>query len=100
MPGRNNVAAPHKDEPPGVQAEGFKGQEQDDSRDSQASGYGTQADAERMAVATMSAHAARAGCTLHELAGGGFLLCKWSLSRELPDLRAVAALLRRMGVQA
>lgn len=90
----------HKDEDPGRPGhEVFKGQEQDDSRDSQASGYGMQADAERKAVATMSAHAARAGCTLHELAGGGFLLCRWHLARELPDLRAVASLLRQMGVR-
>lgn len=51
MPGHHDVAAPHKSETPGGQAEGFKGQEQDDSRDSQACGYGSQADADLQAVA-------------------------------------------------
>jgi len=50
------------------------------------------------ARATMTARAALAGCTLHELSGGGFLLCRWGMAKELPDLRAVAALLGRMGV--
>ena len=39
------------------------------------------------ALATMTAQAARCGCTLHELA------------RELPCLRAVGDMLRRIGQQ-
>lgn len=55
-----------------------------------------QLDAARKAFLTVRAEAARAGCALYELAGGGYLLCRWSLSRELPDLRAVTALVRRV----
>jgi len=60
---------------------GFKGQTQNDGTDSQAGDYGTQADAERKEVARVTALAA----------------C-WNLvSPERPDLRAVMALLLRMG---
>lgn len=53
--------------------------------------------AERKAFAMMTARAALCGCTLHELSGGGHLLCRWGISRELPCLRAVGELLRRIG---
>lgn len=49
------------------------------------------------AFATMTARAALCGCSLHELSGGGYLLCRWGMSRELPCLRAVGDLLRRLG---
>lgn len=52
---------------------------------------------ERKAFATMTAQAARLGCSLHELAGGGYLLCRWGMAKELPCLRAVGDLLRRIG---
>jgi len=45
----------------------------------------------------LAALAARNGIALHELASG-YLLCRWGRCRELPDLRAVALLLRQMGV--
>lgn len=48
----------------------------------------------------LAAHAAIAGYGLHELAGGGYLLCKWGMARELPDLRAVVALMRQIGIRA
>jgi len=54
-------------------------------------------DDDRKAVITMMAHAAQAGCTLHELASGGYLLCRWGMAKELPCLRAVGDLLRRIG---
>jgi hypothetical protein len=54
-------------------------------------------DGDRKAVITMMAHAAQAGCTLHELASGSYLLCRWGMAKELPCLRAVGALLRRIG---
>jgi hypothetical protein len=47
----------------------------------------------------MTAQAARCGCTLHELASGGYLLCRWGMARELPCLRAVGNMLRRIGGQ-
>ena len=49
---------------------------------------------------TVRAIAARAGVELYELAEGGYLLTRWNMHRELPDLRAVVELLRRMGVAA
>jgi len=52
---------------------------------------------ERKTFATMAARAARCGCTLHELAGGGYLVAKWNYSRAVPCLRAVGDMLRTMG---
>ena len=49
--------------------------------------------------AYLAATAAGAGATLHHLAGG-YRLCRWGHCRELPDLQAVALLLRRMGVRS
>jgi len=83
----------HKDEAPGVMAEGFKEQGIANTTDC------AQVDADRKHFAKLAAHAAMAGCTLHELSGGGFLLCRWGLAKELHDMRAVAALLGRMGVR-
>lgn len=51
-------------------------------------------------VATMTARAALGGVQLHRFATGGFLLTRWNLSTELPDLASVAALLDRMGMVA
>lgn len=48
--------------------------------------------------ATLSALAARKGIALHALADGSYLLCRWGLSRSLPDLCFVASLLRQMGI--
>ncbi len=55
-----------------------------------------QAGDERKEFASAAALAAQAGCTLHELSSGGYLLGRWSMCREVPDLRAVHALLARM----
>ena len=73
---------------------GFSGQGTADTRDC------AQADADRKYFTTLAARAAMTGCTLHELACGGFLLCRWGMAKELPDLRAVAAMLGRMGAPA
>jgi hypothetical protein len=59
----------------------------------------TAALADGKALATMRARAVQAGCVLHELSGGGYLLCRWGWTKELPCLRAVGDLLRRMGGQ-
>lgn len=55
-----------------------------------------QPDAERKRFATAAALAAQAGCTLHELSSGGYLLGRWTFCKELPDLNAVHQLLRRI----
>jgi len=52
------------------------------------------------AFATLAARAARAGCGLYALASGNYLLTRWQMVRELPDLRAVGQLLDAMGVRA
>lgn len=52
---------------------------------------------ERKAFITMQARAALYGCTLHELADGGFLVGKWNYSKAVPCLRAVGDLLRQIG---
>lgn len=49
------------------------------------------------AFATMQARAALAGCTLHRLASGAYLLGRWNLSREFPNLREVSVVLDRIG---
>jgi hypothetical protein len=55
-------------------------------------------DARRKVVEDMRARLALAGGhVLHELPDGSFLVCKWGMSRALPDLRAVAAFLRQIG---
>lgn len=51
----------------------------------------------RKTLATMQARAALVGCTLHELADGGYLVCRWNLSAFAPCLRCVGDLLRRIG---
>lgn len=51
-----------------------------------------------MQFATLAALAARNGITLIALTDGSYLLCKWGLSRAVPDLCVVASLLRRTGV--
>jgi hypothetical protein len=48
------------------------------------------------AYATARAQAAMLGAGLYRLEGGAFLLTRWGLARELPDLGAVADLLRVM----
>ena len=52
---------------------------------------------ERKTFITMQAQAARCGCTLHELADGGYLVSRWNYSRAVPCLRAVGDMLRQMG---
>ena len=50
-------------------------------------------------LATMTARAAMCGCTLHELADGGYLVGKWNYSKAAPCLRAVGDLLRQIGAR-
>ena len=52
---------------------------------------------ESKALATMQARAALCGCTLHELAQGGYLVGKWNHSKAVPCLRAVGDMLRQIG---
>jgi hypothetical protein len=49
------------------------------------------------ALTTMQAHAALCGCTLHELADGGYVVGRWNYSKAVPCLRAVGDVLRQIG---
>jgi hypothetical protein len=88
------VAAPN-DDAPGLQAEGVRSENQMSEHPDSAAAY-----ADRKALATLAARAKVAGCTLTELSDGGFLLCRWGWAKALPDARAVAAMLGRMGGRA
>lgn len=56
-----------------------------------------QADDDCKLRADLAAAAALAGFELHPLSSGGWLLCRAGAARALPDLAAVAALLRQLG---
>lgn len=83
-------ATPENDNAP-CQARVIGEQEKANSHDS-ADGEGSS-----KALATMRARAGLAGCTLHELADGGYLICRWNLSTFAPCLRCVGDLLRKIG---
>ncbi|MBN9573740.1 MAG: hypothetical protein J0H16_07350 [Alicycliphilus denitrificans] len=48
--------------------------------------------------ANLFARFALKGAAVHRLADGGYVVCQWSLSRAVPDLPALAAFGRMMGV--
>lgn len=52
---------------------------------------------ERKAFATLQALAAMAGCSLRQLDGGGYLICRWRFCKTLPSLDAAAAFLHQIG---
>ena len=60
--------------------------------------YSASDDADDKYLARLQAEAALVRCALYPLASGNYLLTHtgWGLSRELPSLRAVQALLRQM----
>jgi len=57
-------------------------------------------DAERKEQATLAARLAFKGYSLHELAGGGFLISRWDRTAHCSDLGAVAGFLRRIEGEA
>lgn len=54
--------------------------------------------AEGKALATLKAAYAMAGHAVHELADGGYLVCKFNLAKHCPDVRALAAFAKQTGV--
>ena len=52
---------------------------------------------DRKRFATIQAELAIKGYSLTELAGGGFLIFKWNLSRHVADLRGAVNFLRQIG---
>jgi hypothetical protein len=57
-----------------------------------------QTPADRKTVATLKAQFALRGHAVHEMAGGGFIICRWGLVRACRDLEALQAFARKMGV--
>jgi hypothetical protein len=51
------------------------------------------------ALANLRASYALAGHSVHLLADGGFLVCKFNLAKHCPDLRALAAFAKVVGVR-
>ena len=47
---------------------------------------------------TVIARFAMKGAAVHRLADGGYIVCQWGLTRAVPDLPALAAFGRMMGV--
>lgn len=52
---------------------------------------------DRKEFATLQAQLALRGHALHELRGGGYVVTRWNLNRELPDLATVRAFAERVG---
>ena len=93
---------PHKSEPPGVQAEGFRGQRQDDRPDSPPTLAIDQAGAtDTKRFATLRARLALKGWALSRTdAGDGpvtFYATRWGMARDLASIDAVAEFADRVG---
>jgi hypothetical protein len=48
--------------------------------------------------ARLKARIEKAGHSVHNLGSGGYVVCKWNLARHCPDLRALAAFAKQIGV--
>ncbi len=95
---------PHKSEPPGVQAEGFRGQRQDNRPDSPPTLAIDQAGAtDTKRFATLRARLALKGWALSRTdAGDGpvtFYATRWNMARDLASLDAVAEFADRVGAR-
>ena len=88
---RAGADAPTNDEAldsPQVQGPDFSQQQQADFRT---------ADGNCKAFATLAAQLALRGYSLQELAGDGYLIGRWNLTRHFADLHAVAQFAREVG---
>lgn len=52
------------------------------------------------AFAQLQAQAVAAGAKLHRLGSGGFVVSRWGWAKDCPDLAAVGAFLKRLGVRS
>lgn len=52
------------------------------------------------ALSTVRASLALKGYELRDLAGGGWLICRWNMAREARDMDAVEAFARQVGARA
>lgn len=57
-----------------------------------------EAEAQRKRLATLQARLAMRGHELHALADGGFMACRWGLTRHLSTLEEVALFCVQVGV--
>jgi hypothetical protein len=93
----SGATAPTSDETPaGDTARGFEVQRNGNALDATARAERDRRD--KAITTTTGARAALAGFELHVIAkddGAAFVLSKWELTRELPDLAAVSAFLDR-----
>lgn len=55
--------------------------------------------ADSKAVATQVAHLAIAGHAVHQLADGGYMVCKYGYTHHAPDFEALQAFSRKLGVK-
>jgi hypothetical protein len=89
-------APPQRDEAPaGDAAKGFGGDHQRNSTDilAEPTDLGKR-------YATLGALLALKGFSLHELAGGGFLIARWDRTTHCPDLHGVTRFARSVGATA
>ena len=99
MAGRENVAASHKGETLGGQAEGFEGQDRQNTADFPPS-HSTAQLATDKRFATLRAELALRGHALRRTdtdEGPRYLIARWGMTRELRDLAAVARFLEQVG---
>jgi hypothetical protein len=54
---------------------------------------------EQKRFATLKAQAALHGIAVHQLADGGYLVCRWNMTKDVPDLDALSRFLHTMGVR-
>ena len=55
-------------------------------------------DSQSKGIATQIAHLAMAGHAVHQLKGGGFLVCKYGYTYHAPTFEALQAFSRKLGV--
>lgn len=55
---------------------------------------------EGQAFERLSTEAAKRGVRLHALADGSYQICRWGMTRAVPDQCLVVSLLRQMGVES
>lgn len=84
------MSAAHKSECPAV-----TGHNADQSTNSAIVASADESDKRR---ANLKASFALGGFAVHDLADGGFAVCRWNLSRYCPDLAALSAFARQTGV--
>lgn len=58
------------------------------------------ADEDDLPAIRLSLQLALAGFKVHTLPEGGFIICRWGLSKHCPDVRTLGAFARQVGAKA